>query len=69
MPMPFQLLARCFGKLTVCLDDSKNTTNGNGSRVLQEIGIGGTCEWRICALDPLSTLGVYFEVANQVIAF
>lgn len=28
--------------------------------------MGGTSEWRICGLDPLTTLGVYFEVVNQV---
>jgi len=29
------------------------------------VGVGGTSAWRICALDPSSTLAVYFEVANQ----
>ncbi|XP_004698210.1 protein transport protein Sec23B [Echinops telfairi] len=30
-----------------------------------ELGVGGTSQWKICALDPTSTLGIYFEVANQ----
>lgn len=32
-----------------------------------EIGVGGTSAWRICALDPSTSLCVVFEVANQVI--
>lgn len=34
--------------------------------VLQEIGTGGTCQWKICGLDPTTTLALYFEVVNQV---
>lgn len=30
-----------------------------------QIGIGGTCQWRLCHIDPLSTIGAYFEVANK----
>uniref|UniRef100_A0A6Q2X7I3 Protein transport protein SEC23 n=1 Tax=Esox lucius TaxID=8010 RepID=A0A6Q2X7I3_ESOLU len=30
-----------------------------------EIGTGGTCQWKICGLDPNTTLAVYFEVVNQ----
>lgn len=29
-----------------------------------EIGIGGTSAWRMCALDPNTTLAAYFEVVN-----
>ncbi|KAJ3340011.1 GTPase-activating protein S23 [Gonapodya sp. JEL0774] len=31
-----------------------------------EIGIGGTSAWRLCALTPKTTVGVYFEVAPNV---
>uniref|UniRef100_A0A7N5ZR15 Protein transport protein SEC23 n=1 Tax=Anabas testudineus TaxID=64144 RepID=A0A7N5ZR15_ANATE len=31
----------------------------------QEIGTGGTCQWKICGLDPSTTLAFYFEVVNQ----
>uniref|UniRef100_A0A8C9Y757 Protein transport protein SEC23 n=1 Tax=Sander lucioperca TaxID=283035 RepID=A0A8C9Y757_SANLU len=31
-----------------------------------EIGTGGTCQWKICGLDPSTTLALYFEVVNQV---
>uniref|UniRef100_A0A8P4JZF2 Protein transport protein SEC23 n=1 Tax=Dicentrarchus labrax TaxID=13489 RepID=A0A8P4JZF2_DICLA len=30
-----------------------------------EIGTGGTCQWKICGLDPTTTLALYFEVVNQ----
>ncbi|KAG5857455.1 hypothetical protein ANANG_G00019640 [Anguilla anguilla] len=30
-----------------------------------EIGTGGTCQWKICGLDSNSTLALYFEVVNQ----
>lgn len=31
-----------------------------------ELGVGGTSQWKICGLDPTSTLGIYFEVVNQL---
>ncbi|XP_073495200.1 protein transport protein Sec23A [Phyllobates terribilis] len=30
-----------------------------------EIGTGGTCQWKIGGLSPTTTLAVYFEVVNQ----
>ncbi|XP_072799849.1 protein transport protein Sec23B isoform X2 [Vicugna pacos] len=30
-----------------------------------ELGVGGTSQWKICGLDPTSTLGIYFEVVSQ----
>lgn len=30
-----------------------------------EIGTGGTCQWKICGLSPTTTLAIYFEVVNQ----
>ncbi|XP_054445597.1 protein transport protein Sec23A [Pteronotus mesoamericanus] len=30
-----------------------------------EIGTGGTCQWKICGLSPSTTLAIYFEVVNQ----
>uniref|UniRef100_A0A3P8W1J2 Protein transport protein SEC23 n=1 Tax=Cynoglossus semilaevis TaxID=244447 RepID=A0A3P8W1J2_CYNSE len=30
-----------------------------------EIGTGGTCQWKICGLDANTTLALYFEVVNQ----
>ena len=31
-----------------------------------EIGLGGTCQWKMCGLYPNTSLGVFFEVVNQV---
>jgi len=40
--------------------------NKKGASVSESVvGVGGTSAWRICALDPSSTLALYFEVANQ----
>ncbi|XP_034044242.1 protein transport protein Sec23B isoform X1 [Thalassophryne amazonica] len=30
-----------------------------------EMGVGGTSQWKICSLSPSTTLGMYFEVVNQ----
>uniref|UniRef100_A0A671E448 Protein transport protein SEC23 n=1 Tax=Rhinolophus ferrumequinum TaxID=59479 RepID=A0A671E448_RHIFE len=30
-----------------------------------EIGTGGTCQWKICGLSPTTTVAIYFEVVNQ----
>uniref|UniRef100_A0A8C5A620 Protein transport protein SEC23 n=1 Tax=Gadus morhua TaxID=8049 RepID=A0A8C5A620_GADMO len=30
-----------------------------------EIGTGGTCQWKMCGLDPSTTLALYLEVVNQ----
>jgi len=30
-----------------------------------EVGIGGTCQWRMCGLYPNTTYAFYFEVVNQ----
>nr|XP_039259214.1 protein transport protein Sec23A-like [Styela clava] len=30
-----------------------------------EIGIGGTSQWKLCGLDSSTTLAIYFEIVNQ----
>jgi len=30
-----------------------------------ECGIGNTCSWKMCGIDPSSSYGLYFEIANQ----
>ncbi|GAB1599854.1 protein transport protein Sec23A-like isoform X1 [Argonauta hians] len=30
-----------------------------------ELGMGGTCQWKMCGLYPNSTIAVFFEVVNQ----
>ncbi|MEQ2269041.1 Protein transport protein Sec23B [Xenotaenia resolanae] len=40
--------------------------HSKGSSVSEnEMGIGGTNQWKLCSLDHSTTLGVYFEVVNQ----
>lgn len=29
-----------------------------------EVGIGGTCAWRLCGVDPETTIAAYFEITN-----
>ncbi|EMP30727.1 Protein transport protein Sec23A [Chelonia mydas] len=36
-----------------------------GTLEIKEIGTGGTCQWKICGLNPNTTLALYFEVVNQ----
>lgn len=30
-----------------------------------ECGIGNTCSWKMCGIDPTSSYGIYFEMASQ----
>ena len=30
-----------------------------------ECGLGNTCAWKMCGIDPSSSYGVYFEISNQ----
>ncbi|KAI1910606.1 GTPase-activating protein S23 [Ophidiomyces ophidiicola] len=30
-----------------------------------ECGIGNTCSWKMCGINPSSSYGIYFEIANQ----
>jgi len=30
-----------------------------------EIGLGQTCQWKLCTLGPSTTMGIYFEIVNQ----
>uniref|UniRef100_A0AAQ5X0N0 Protein transport protein SEC23 n=1 Tax=Amphiprion ocellaris TaxID=80972 RepID=A0AAQ5X0N0_AMPOC len=32
---------------------------------VKEMGIGGTSQWKVCSINPSTTLGFYFEVVNQ----
>eukprot|EP00051_Salpingoeca_urceolata_P027681 m.482747 g.482747 ORF g.482747 m.482747 type:complete len:780 (+) comp22653_c0_seq1:235-2574(+) len=42
------------------------SANKKGKNVSeQEIGVGNTNVWKLCGLDNTTTLGVYFEIANQ----
>ena len=30
-----------------------------------ECGIGNTCAWKMCGIDPEASYSIYFEIANQ----
>ncbi|KAI9842346.1 MAG: GTPase-activating protein S23 [Thelocarpon superellum] len=30
-----------------------------------ECGIGNTCSWKMCGIDPAASYGIYFEIASQ----
>lgn len=30
-----------------------------------ECGIGNTCSWKMCGIDPEASYGIYFEIASQ----
>uniref|UniRef100_A0A667XXR5 Protein transport protein SEC23 n=1 Tax=Myripristis murdjan TaxID=586833 RepID=A0A667XXR5_9TELE len=36
-----------------------------GTLEIKEMGIGGTSQWKVCSLNPSTTLAMYFEVVNQ----
>ncbi|RXM30462.1 Protein transport protein Sec23B [Acipenser ruthenus] len=36
-----------------------------GELEVKEMGLGGTSQWKICGINPFTTLGIYFEVVNQ----
>lgn len=31
-----------------------------------EVGVGGTSQWKFCGLNPGNTVGIFFEIVNQV---
>ncbi|KAM3960536.1 transport protein Sec23 isoform 1-T1 [Aphomia sociella] len=31
----------------------------------QEVGMGNTCQWKMCTFTPSTTMGIFFEVVNQ----
>ncbi|KAL0819496.1 hypothetical protein ABMA28_007595 [Loxostege sticticalis] len=31
----------------------------------QEVGMGNTCQWKMCTFTPSTTMAIFFEVANQ----
>lgn len=56
----------CFKFFTVMLGNLRAAAYWYLSLFVQELGIGGTSQWKVCSLSPSTTLGLYFEVVNQV---
>ncbi|XP_076311704.1 transport protein Sec23 isoform X1 [Tachypleus tridentatus] len=49
------------GAIGSCI--SMNTKSASVSDT--ELGIGGTCQWKFCGINPNTTVGIFFEVINQ----
>nr|XP_018900387.1 PREDICTED: protein transport protein Sec23A-like [Bemisia tabaci] len=52
---------KAMGAIGPCV--SLNIKNANVSE--NEIGLGGTSQWKVCSFNPNTTLAFYFEVVNQ----
>lgn len=54
-------------ELKVCglIGPSVSLAQNDGTVSENEIGIGGTTAWRMCAIDPRMAYGIFFDVANQ----
>lgn len=61
------LEVKCSPELKICGAVGPCVTlNRKGPSVADnEIGVGGTCAWRLCATDPSMAYTVIFEVSNQ----
>lgn len=52
---------RLSGAIGPCISMDRKGSNVSET----EIGVGGTCAWKLCGLDPQTTLAVFFEIVNQ----
>jgi len=43
---------------------SLNIKNPNVSDC--DLGLGGTCQWKMCSMMPNTTCAFFFEIVNQV---
>ncbi|KAI4832369.1 hypothetical protein KUCAC02_015338 [Chaenocephalus aceratus] len=50
----------CGGTIGPCV-----SLNAKGPSVSENMGTGGTSQWKICGLNPSTTLARFFEVVNQ----
>jgi protein transport protein SEC23 len=52
-------------KVTGLIGHAVSLNKKSGSVGEAECGIGNTCAWKMCGIDPTASYGVYFEIANQ----
>lgn len=53
-------------KLQGCIGPCTSMNNKTGGNISEtELGVGGTCQWKMCGLYPNTTLAIFLEVANQ----
>lgn len=62
-----QVEIKCSRELKICgiIGPCISLNRRNPSVADTEIGVGGTSAWRLCGIDPNTSLTVVFEVANQ----
>lgn len=58
---------KCSREIKVCglIGPAASAEKASGQISENEIGLGGTVQWKMATMNPLSTYGVYFDVANQ----
>ena len=54
-------------KVQGCIGACIGTGSKGPSVSDNELGIGGTQQWKMCGMYPNTTYGFYFEVVNQVL--
>lgn len=57
--------ARVSPQVSGCIGPCFSAGMKSGAVAETELGVGGTVAWRLNGVNPGSTLGIFFEVANQ----
>jgi len=52
-------------KITGLIGHAISLNKKSASVAETECGIGNTCAWKMCGIDPSSSYGIYFEIAGQ----
>ena len=52
-------------KVTGLIGHAISLNKKSASVAETECGIGNTCAWKMCGIDPAASFGVYFEIAGQ----
>lgn len=52
-------------KVTGLIGHAISMNKKSNSVAETECGIGNTCSWKMCGIDPAATFGIYFEIAGQ----
>lgn len=51
-------------KITGLIGHAISLNNKSASVGETECGIGNTCSWKMCGIDPTASYGIFFEIAN-----
>lgn len=52
-------------KVTGLIGHAVSLNKKSASVAENEVGIGNTCSWKMCGIDPAASYGIYFEIAGQ----